>query len=181
MKVIFLDFDGVLNSAASFLWEKRKKTLRLADTLNPVCCSNLQYILENDSSIKIVISSTWRKLHSLVELHNILKSYGVESARIIGKTPMFMNSHRGREIRAWLDENPGITKYVILDDDSDALGALSIYDEKKDELVPDEKGHFFQTTWEDGLNMSTAIKVINLFRGEKPKSTKEVDYTPFII
>lgn len=181
MKVIFLDFDGVLNSAASFLWEKRKKTLRIADTLNPVCCSNLQYILENDSSIKIVISSTWRRLHSMVELQNILKSYGVEAARIIGKTPMFMNSHRGREIRAWLDENPGVTQYVILDDDGDALSALSIWEEGKEEATSDTKGHFFQTTCEDGLNMSTSIKVIHLFRGEKPKSKKEVDYTPFIV
>ncbi len=49
MKVIFLDFDGVLNSEASFRMEIRRKNNRVSDTLNPVACSNLQYILEQDS------------------------------------------------------------------------------------------------------------------------------------
>ena len=167
MKVLFLDFDGVLNSAASFLWEKRKKTVYIAGTLSPINCSNLQYILENDSSIKIVISSTWRKIHTMVELQNILNSYGVEAARIIGKTPVLFSGHRGREIRQWLDENPNVTQYVILDDDSDALGALNLWSEGQEEPTADPKGHFFQTTWDDGLSLSTAIKVKKLFRGEK--------------
>lgn len=166
MKVIFLDFDGVLNSAASFLWEKRKKTINIANTLSPICASNLQYILDKASDVKIVISSTWRKLHTLNELSNILDSYGVK-ARIIGKTPITFGGDRGREIRQWLEENPNVTQYVILDDDGDALGALSIYDEKTDKYTTDPKGHFFRTTWEDGLTIKAAAQVAALFRGEK--------------
>lgn len=166
MKVIFLDFDGVLNSAASFKYELRRKCSRVSDTLSAIACSNLQYILEQDSSIKLVISSTWRKLHTLNELQNILNSYGVEAARIIGKTPVSFGGNRGHEIRSWLDDNPGITKYVIIDDDGTAGGALN------DEKGPDKRGHFFQTTWEDGLLIKQAAQIAALFRGEKAKEIK---------
>ena len=96
MKVLFLDFDGVLNSEASFRYEINRKTRNVSDTLSAIACSNLQYILEQDREIKLVISSTWRKLHTQVELQNILSSYGVEAARIIGKTPSVFSGHRGQ-------------------------------------------------------------------------------------
>lgn len=155
MKVIFLDFDGVLNSEASFRHEIRRKNSRVSDSLSAVACSNLQYILEQDSSIKIVISSTWRKIHTLVELGNILSAYGV-NAKIIGKTPATMSSDRGHEINMWLQDNPNVTKFVILDDDYTAGGA-----------VVKDKGHFFQTTPEDGLLFKQAKAIAKLFREAK--------------
>lgn len=167
MKVLFLDFDGVLNSEASFRWEKRKKTIHIANTLSPIACSNLQHILEQDRDVKIVISSTWRKIHTMVELQNILNSYGVEAARIIGKTPLTFSGDRGREIRQWLEDNPNVTKYVIIDDDTDAGNALNMYDEKTDTFVPDTKGIFIDTTWEDGLLIVQAVQAAKFFRGEK--------------
>lgn len=177
MKVLFLDFDGVLNSAASFLWEKRKKTLRIQDTLSPICASNLQFILERDRDIKVVISSTWRRIHTLVELKNVLDKYGVFDAKIISQTPMYMDSHRGREIRAWLDDNPNVTKYAILDDDINAKTAVEL-----EEGVIDPKGRVFLTTWEDGLSMSTACQVSDYFRGPEPKKKgPDVDMSAFII
>lgn len=157
MKVIFLDFDGVLNSEASFRMEIRRKNNRVSDTLNAVACSNLQYILEQDSDIKLVISSTWRLIHTLVELQNILNRYGVEAARVIGKTPSVMSGDRGHEIKMWIENNPNVTKFVVLDDDSDAGGAV----------VDNKLGHFFQTTAEDGLLFKQAKQIARLFRGEK--------------
>lgn len=160
MKVIFLDFDGVLNSEASFRMEIRRKNSRVSDSLSAVACSNLQYILDQDSDIKIVISSTWRKIHTLVELGNILESYGVK-AKIIGKTPVTFDGNRGREITSWLEGNPNVTKFVILDDDSDAGS------------VKDSRGHFFQTTWEDGLLNKQAKQIAKLFRGEPAVKEKK--------
>lgn len=177
LKVIFLDFDGVLNSAASFQWEKRKKTVRICDTLSPINCSNLQFILERSPEVKLVISSTWRKLHSMDKLTSVLNAYGVESARVIGKTPITLSSDRGHEIRMWLEEHANVKEYVILDDDPSAANALKVYDQKTDSYVDDKKGHFFQTTWEDGLSLSTACKVSSLLRGEKPQQRKPVDYS----
>jgi hypothetical protein len=162
MKVIFLDFDGVLNSEASFRMEIRRKNNRVSDTLNPVACSNLQYILEQASDVKIIISSTWRKIHTLVELQNILNSYGVEAARVAGKTPATLSGHRGHEIRLWLDDNPNVTQYVIIDDDGDAITALNHGEEGTD-----QKGHFFETTPEDGLLFKHAQAIAKIFRGGK--------------
>src|SRR5258708_30810363 len=98
MKVIFLDFDGVLNSEASFRYEARQKRKNIQDTLSAIACSNLQYILEQDADVKLVISSTWRKLHTMQELQNILGRYGVNAAKLIGKTPITLVSNLAHEI-----------------------------------------------------------------------------------
>lgn len=155
MKIIMLDFDGVLNSEGSFRMEVRRKNKNVSNTLSPVACSNLQYILETDSDVKIIISSTWRKLHTMTELKNILNSYGVESARIIGKTPSLFSGDRGQEINSCLEEFPNITKFVVLDDDPSVFN------------VKDKRGHIFMTTPEDGLLFKQAKQIAKLFRETK--------------
>ena len=66
----------------------------------------------------MVISSTWRKRNDLVELQRMLAYHGLDSARVIGVTPVIHNQPRGAEIQAWLDLNP-TKSFVILDDDAD--------------------------------------------------------------
>jgi len=176
MKVIFLDFDGVLNSAASFLWEKRKKTGHIQDTLSPINCSTFQYILEKYPHLSIVISSTWRRVHPMDYLKAKLTEYGIDASRIIGTTPIYYNSHRGREIREYLDEHPEIKKYAVIDDDPAALEAVRLEDG-----VDDPKGKVFATTWEDGLSMEKALEVMEFLSDRKPEPKKEIDYSPFII
>lgn len=171
MKVLFLDFDGVLNSAASFKMEHRRKTVHIADTLSTVNCSNLQYILEQDRDVKIVISSTWRRLHSKVELQNILNSYGVEAARIVGQTPQTFGGHRGHEINLYLEENPNITKYVIIDDDPAAeTGLCKLMGPDDEEVKNDPRGIWINTAENDGLQFKDAIKAARFFRGETYES-----------
>ena len=97
MKVIFLDFDGVLNSEASFRYEMRRKNIRVAKTLSAIACSNLQYILEQDSSVKIIISSTWRHIHTRVELQDILSTYGVDGSRVMRSEERRV----GKECTSW--------------------------------------------------------------------------------
>jgi HAD domain in Swiss Army Knife RNA repair proteins len=151
MKVIFLDFDGVLNSEASFRYEARRKNIRVTDSLSVVACSNLQYILDQDASVKIVVSSTWRKLHTMQELRNILNSYGVDPNRVIDKTPAVFSGDRAHEINLWLEDHPNLTVGVILDDDSDVLN------------VTDKRCHVFQTSTDDGLLLKQAKQVAKLF------------------
>lgn len=155
MKVIFLDFDGVLNSEASFRHEVRRKNSRVSDSLSVVACSNLQYILEQDASVKLIISSTWRKLHTLEELRNILNAYGVNGTRVIATTPSVLSGDRAHEINLWLEDNPNVTKFVVLDDDDSVL------------TVKDPRGHIFMTTPEDGFLFKQAKAIAKLFRGEK--------------
>lgn len=123
MKVIFLDIDGVLNSVSSFIYNNRMHFLGLTqdfshESLCPIACSNLQYVLEECPDIKLVISSTWRKYYSLEEIKAKFDRYGVDSSRIVGMNPID-SSYRGKEIQEYLDLHPEITQFAILDDDSD--------------------------------------------------------------
>jgi hypothetical protein len=168
MKVIFLDFDGVLNSSASFLMESRRKKkllpvkprlakqIKVNDTFSAVCASNFQYILDKCPDVKVVISSTWRVIHSMEYLLAKLEEYGIDSSRVIGKTPRavgqgFSGAPRGDDISEWLAEHPEVTDYVILDDNSDMTVHM-------DKLV--------QTTWLDGLTLSIASTVIARLGGD---------------
>ena len=154
MKVLFLDFDGVLNSESWYKYEDRRK-VKGGATLSPLACSNLQYILDQDAGIKLVISSTWRKNNNLAGLRNILTAYGVNGSKVLGVTPSVISGDRAQEINLWLEANPNVTKFVILDDDQDVLA------------VKDPRGHTFITTPEDGLLYKQAKAIAKLFRGEK--------------
>lgn len=154
-KVIFLDFDGVLNSDASFYMEKHRRTKGVIHTLSEVACSNLRIVLEKYPALGLVISSTWRKLHSLAELEAILVSYGVPAARIVDITPQTLSGHRGHEIRSWLTNHPEVRRYVILDDDGDAGVAADL----------DLDGLFIRTDYRDGFLLSQAHQAIEFLRG----------------
>jgi hypothetical protein len=169
VKVIFLDFDGVLNSSASFILEsnRRRKLMetdkaagmlfRVNQTLCHVCCSNFQYILDHvPSDVKIVISSTWREIYDMDWLKAKLQSYGIDSSRVIDKTPAcfvggFTRAPRGQEISEWLEEHPEVTDYVILDDNSD----MTVHMDK-----------FVQTSWLTGLTLYNVEKTIDMLGGE---------------
>jgi hypothetical protein len=164
MKVIFLDFDGVLNSAASFRYEDRRreklalenpdapKLCKVNETLCNVCTSNFQLILDHFPKAKIVISSTWRELFELDWLKEKLASYGIDSSRVIDKTPISYGGPRGSEIQAWLNMHPEVKKYVVLDDNEIDGG------------IPDEK--VVKTTWDTGLTLPHVFQAIKVLDGK---------------
>ena len=88
IKVLFLDIDGVLNSVQSTVLNYRKGD-KSNKTLDEVACSNLQYVIECVPELKIVLSSTWRKLFSIEWMQEHLRKYGIDSARLIDKTPVY--------------------------------------------------------------------------------------------
>jgi hypothetical protein len=101
--VIFLDFDGVLNSEGSFLYEsnrrKRYKEEGVGGPVNETLCNvataNFQELLFRYKDAKIVISSTWRELYSLDWLREKLASYKIDSSRVIDRTPSDWGGNRG--------------------------------------------------------------------------------------
>jgi len=146
--VIFQDLDGVCNSKTSFRLEQRKGTENISDTLSEINCSNFQSILDAVPDAKIVISSSWRILHSFDYLKTKLTEYRIDAGKVIGVTPCVSSGDRAREITLWLEEHPEVTHYVILDDDSDILS---------------HGEHAVLTTWEDGLlstHVKAAIKIL---------------------
>lgn len=112
MKVLFLDFDGVLNNFSS---------RNFGEIFSPSTCKNLNSLLKKVPDLKIVVSSAWR-MHGLKYCKAILKKNGINSEKVIditGNEP----GVRGHQIQCWLDRNPGVTNMVIIDDESD-MGEL---------------------------------------------------------
>lgn len=136
MKVLFLDIDGVLNSHQSAIfWHRRRDQSKwenelfqawegslkeyLAQEFCPIATSNLEYIMEQVPDLKIVVSSTWRIGETVETLQKIFNFSEVIPPAIIDTTPIHRDGPRGLEIQAWLDANPGVEKFVIVDDDGD--------------------------------------------------------------
>lgn len=137
MKVLFLDFDGVLNSEKWFMdhQEEIRATSGLLwrhkSELDPACCACVEKIIE-DTQCSIVVSSSWRIGMSVRELRACLIEAGFPriADAIIDRTPVFSEidheidgrrAIRGDEIKAWLDKHPEVTKFVVLDDGDDML------------------------------------------------------------
>jgi hypothetical protein len=174
MKVIFLDFDGVLNSEGSFYYEYRRRNGfkeqnvkgPINETLCNVCASNFQYVLDTYPDAKIVISSTWRALFPLEWLKEKLNSYHIKGNRVIDKTPdlfaSMLNSNRGIEINQWLSEHPEVKHYIVIDDNDEGISTLHGWDK------------FVKTEWESGMTWQHAQEAIHKFATPKKKKEKKV-------
>lgn len=172
MKVIFLDFDGVLNSATSFLYEhnRRKKHKGqgvkgpVNETLSYHCCAAFQYVLDQYPEAKIVLSTTWRTMFELLWLKEKLKEYHIEGDRVIGATPQDrMDGDRGREIEWWLGNNPGVDHYVIIDDNDWGISAIH------------GEGRFVKTDWERGMGVQHAAELCEKLSNKNKEKMKEWD------
>jgi len=163
MKVLFLDFDGVLNSTQEVIYhgrlEKKDGNSRYYDFC-PIACSNVQYILEEVLDLKIVISSTWRLGNTLERLREILQNNGIDSSRVIGVTPEHDENTspsrvRGDQIKAWLSLHPEVTQYAIIDDDNDMLIS--------------QRPFFFRTDRHHGLQWKSTKAIIKLLNGKSSR------------
>ncbi|MCK4816570.1 hypothetical protein KA005_12445 [bacterium] len=148
MKLIFLDFDGVLNSL-----EYARRTRQIGGSctiydLDPIAGLRIKKLMDL-SGAKIVVSSTWRIQNTLAELREILSSFDILEDDVLGVTPR-LNADRGYEIQAWLDswEGENIESFVIIDDSSDMAHLLP-------KLV--------RTSWETGFlesHIDAATKIL---------------------
>lgn len=163
MKVLFLDIDGVCNNS--------RTTARFDGFigLDPFMCLLVDRIIQA-TGCKVVLSSSWRH-----EPHSVAKIKS-DVCELYGMTPV-IGGLRGEEIKQWLDSyhytvklsvptgaatieyQPEVTRYAILDDNSD--------------MLPEQMGNFFKTTWEVGLTEEIANKVIEYLNyEEKPSESK---------
>lgn len=100
MRVIFLDFDGVLHPTP------------LADADQPMrLLPNLRSVLTG-KDVSLVVHSTWRYVYHPKELAELLAMAG---APLLGATP---RGPRYESILWWLHLNPAVTDHAILDDDA---------------------------------------------------------------
>lgn len=149
-KIIFLDFDGVLNYT-EFLDNLPHRSFAEAQSiewwtecLDPSRVQLVNEIIEKTGA-QIVVSSSWRHGHQPIGLQAFLEHVGF-AYKIIDVTPRGWGDRRD-EILQWLQKN-GADRFVILDDDDDA----SI------------TGHFVQTSIKTGLtpeHVKAAIEILN--------------------
>lgn len=122
MDVLFCDIDGVLNRAGygEDTYADRFENGDLA--LDADCVENLKSLLGEFPDLKIVWSTDWRFCEEPLwrgEWRNPrlwLESRDWMSGRVAGKTPCKMSSEHFHDIKWWLDANPGVSRYAILED-----------------------------------------------------------------
>lgn len=167
-KVIFLDFDGVLNTER-YQAELRSRRRSTVDTYGPMfdpkAVQNLQKILDAVPDARTVIESSW-KLEGLQWIKDMWSSRKLPG-NICDITPDYFFdltnvdlesiedlrklAGKGNEIRQWLAENePEGCCYVILDDMPDFL--------------PEQDEHVILTNPVTGLTAENADQAIRILR-----------------
>ena len=164
-KVIFLDFDGVMNTER-YIAEQRRNGLPVSDRygylFDPKAVENLRRIIDATGAA-MVISSSWR-----LEGKERMEAMWHERAlpgQLIGVTGQSLHANfpmsagetagatKGEEIRGWLKEHASKSyRYVIFDDEAD--------------IRPEQRPHFIQTDPRIGITRADAERAIRILNGE---------------
>ena len=114
MKIIFLDFDGVLNNL---------KSITDRQMFSPPNMENLKRIVD-ETDAQFCLSTSHRYIpFSLAMFDMVCQKIGIQN-RIYGKTKDNVEKasmvqgaqQRVQEIREWLEQHPEVSKWVVLDD-----------------------------------------------------------------
>ena len=118
MKIIFLDFDGVMDTSYyDHILSKEGKpgNDEYGAVFDPYCIQNLKRIIE-ETEADIVVSSSWKYMMSYQDFLNMWKDRELPGF-ITDVTPNPVDRRkRGDEIDAWIEECKTECQYVIIDD-----------------------------------------------------------------
>ena len=160
MKVMFLDYDGVVNIP---MWDSKGKVCNFSfpsdSTVNNF--QAVQWISEfcQKFDYKIVITSSWRRKDNYADC---LRNGGLrEGIEILGRTDILDNVDwrikRGCEIEKYIKDHPDIDYYIIIDDENIALDC--------------QKLHFVQTNANvgfllDDFDAAKRIAEVDILKGD---------------
>lgn len=152
MKILFLDFDGVITTYQS----KWKIDMDKVKIINEIC---------DNTDAKIVVTSSWRHgYRGIVSVfRESLKQYFIKNqyldhfkesfdkfiSNIVGMTDS--GSCRGNEIKFYMYDHSEVENYVILDDDSD--------------MLDEQLFHFVQTDTYEGITERDAKLCVDILSG----------------
>jgi len=171
MKILFLDFDGVLNTDSYQVYLRTQGKHGWDDfgqLFDPEAVDNLKLILDAVPEVKIVVESSW-KVNGLDELRLMWKERNLPG-ELYDATPDIFNEElltidlsdpenihkaeslgKSREISAWLRKHGGQDcRYVILDDVAEFSGELA--------------SHHIQIYPNTGIIQEDAIKAISYLK-----------------
>lgn len=118
MRVIFLDFDGVLHAVPGIPTGRiahGKPVLRAVRVPLFGWLPILSELLLPHPDVSVIVHLSWRVFHSPDEVREMLGELG---ERFVGCAPP---GERWACIRAALDADPRITNFLVLDDAADEL------------------------------------------------------------
>lgn len=167
MNIIFLDFDGVLNSQTFFIKRDRNmRDLRMIDTnslnesdphveymLWQIDLDNLDLLrkIVDETDSKIVVISSWKQLSWFDKIAKHL----IDMKIPIIDTTKDNGSNRGEGIKNYLNTHD-ISNYIIIDDE--------IFPDYDEELI----NHLVKTSfYRTGLNEESVKKAIDMLKGRQ--------------
>ena len=166
MKLLFLDMDGVLNSAP---FEHEHPFLQWDENVDPKNVERLERVLRETGTL-IVISSAWRHEHDAASMQEILRKFGATLANVIGITPSLgWDYPRAAEIGLFLETLfiEGIPVEAIAAVDDTAIFDWDPYSSIDDENPPDvsamerlPREAFVRTKMATGLTDEDADRLI---------------------
>jgi Swiss Army Knife RNA repair-like protein len=154
-RVVFLDFDGVLNSARWFR-DRPADGEGLFDgyleNIDPAAVALVQGVVDETGAV-VVVSSAWRVQFNASTLFGMLRLRGFRGT-VVGNTPVLGvgDLERGAEVRAWLSRHDA-SAWVILDDCDEGMAG---------------DPHLVRTTWEEGLTPELADRAVAVLLGGVP-------------
>lgn len=166
--VIFLDFDGVLNTENYIccrIYAGEKLSDGFGHLFDPLAMCFLESLLKKTDA-KIVVSSSWR-LSGIKWMRELWKTrgyYGEIADVTFSKTTTWYAKQkkilekkseritRGDEIYAYLKTHPGIKNYVILDDDTD--------------MLPEQEDHWVITNQMYGFDCRSYERALEILTGK---------------
>lgn len=151
--IIFLDFDGVLNTEQYQAWlavKGKPNKDAWGPLFDPCAVRNLRKIIESTSA-EIVISSSWRYIHRLGSLRMMweVRELPGEILDILPCGASYIS--RGEDIECWMNQH-GQTDYVIIDDLND--------------FYPTQLDRYVETNPIEGIteaNATRAIEILNSY------------------
>lgn len=161
MKIIFLDFDGVITTHST----KWNIGLEYVKRIKKIC---------DETGAKLVISSSWQRYGKKEESREervknwldgiLMKEYNGSIKKFFTEYTYDMSGRfygefgnvRGSDIKSWLTRNPDVDRYVIIDDEADML----------DEQI----FNFVQTDMSFGIQDREVKLCIDILNGIKPQN-----------
>ena len=153
-KVLFLDYDGVVNIA---MWNEKgsRCTFNFPRDNKVNHFQAVQWVSEfcQKCEYDIVVTSTWRLDDNYKEC---LENGGLRNTiKILGRTDDMWELSRGDEIAAYLKDHPEIKYYIIVDDEND--------------MLPEQQSHFVQTDTDRGFGRPEFEQCLQIFATDKER------------
>ena len=151
-KVLFLDYDGVVNIA---MWNAKgsRCTFNFPSHNKVNHFQAVQWVSEfcQKCGYDIVVTSTWRLDANYKEC---LENGGLRNTiKILGRTKDLWELSRGHEIASYLKDHPEIEYYIIVDDEND--------------MLPEQQDHFVQTDSDRGFGRPEFEKCLRIFSNDR--------------